>query len=38
VKDGYDINLTEHKIMNKRGYYRIYDSGSLLYELKVNKL
>jgi hypothetical protein len=26
--EGYDINKTEIKIMNDRGYYRIFDCGS----------
>lgn len=33
VSDGYDKNKTEHKIMIEKGYYRIYDSGSILFEL-----
>jgi len=31
IKQGYDPNMTEHDIMISRDYYRIYDSGSLLY-------
>lgn len=37
VKNGYDKNKTEHKIMNERGYYRIYDTGSLLYNLNIGE-
>jgi hypothetical protein len=29
VKQGYDINKTEHQIMLDRSIYRIYDSGNL---------
>ena len=29
IKEGYDVNTTEHEIMLKRKIYRIYDSGSL---------
>lgn len=36
VKDGYDINETEHEIMLKRKIYRIYDSGSIKYVFKTN--
>lgn len=35
IKDGFDPNLTEIEIMYKRGYRRIYDTGSLLYEMKL---
>ena len=31
VKEGYDSSLTEVEIMNDRGYYRIFDSGSKKY-------
>jgi hypothetical protein len=34
VKDGFDKNKSEHQIMLDRGIYRIYDSGSLVYEWK----
>ncbi len=37
VKDGHPKEKTEHEIMNGLGYYRIYNSGNLLYE-KVIKL
>lgn len=32
VKEGNSPKETEHSIMNNKGYYRIYDTGSLLYE------
>ena len=32
IKDGYDKNESEHEIMLKRGIYRIYDCGSLIFE------
>lgn len=32
-KIGGDLRLTEEQIMNSRGYYRVYDSGSILYSL-----
>jgi len=32
VSQGYDKELTEHKIMNNRGYYRIYNSGNFKFE------
>lgn len=34
VKEGYDINKTEHEIMLERGIYRIYNSGNykMIYE------
>lgn len=35
VESGYDPKMTEHEIMISRGYYRIYDSGSLLYEMRL---
>lgn len=31
VKEGYDINKTEHKIMLERKIYRIYDCGAMLF-------
>jgi hypothetical protein len=34
VREGYDKNMTEQDIMINRGYYRIYDTGSLLFEYK----
>lgn len=33
VKMGYSPGKTEHEIMNEHGYYRIYDCGTLKYEL-----
>ncbi|WQJ53851.1 MAG: homing endonuclease [Wendovervirus sonii] len=33
VKDGFDINKTEIEIMHDRGYFRIFDSGNLLFEI-----
>jgi transcription elongation factor Elf1 len=35
VKEGYDINKSEHQIMIDRNISRIYDSGSLVYELTI---
>lgn len=35
VKEGYDKNKSEHQIMNDRGYYRVYDTGSLLFEMNI---
>jgi len=32
ISEGFDSNKTEHEIMFERGYYRIYDSGSLKYK------
>lgn len=32
IREGYDHNKTEHQIMLDRGVYRVYDSGSLVYE------
>ena len=32
VKEGYDINKTEHEIMLERKIFRIYDSGNLKYK------
>ncbi len=29
IKQGYDSNKTEHEIMMERGFYRIFDSGSI---------
>lgn len=34
IKEGYNPNKTEREIMLDRGIYRIYDSGSLLFEYK----
>jgi hypothetical protein len=36
VKEGFDINLTEWEIMKLKGYDRIWDCGSLKFELKIN--
>lgn len=33
VKEGYDINLTELEIMEKKGINRIYDCGNLVYSI-----
>lgn len=33
LKDGYDPNKTEREIMVERGFYRVYDSGSLKYDM-----
>jgi hypothetical protein len=32
---GYYKNLTGHDIMDKLGYYRVYNSGNLKYGLKI---
>ena len=32
IKEGFDVNKTEHQIMLERGIYRIYDSGSLKFK------
>jgi len=29
IKEGFDINKTEHEIMLERGYYKIYNSGNI---------
>jgi hypothetical protein len=34
IKEGFDINKTEHQIMLERKIYRIYDSGNLKYLFK----
>lgn len=36
VKQGFDDNKTEHKIMNERGFYRIYDCGEDVFELLIH--
>ncbi len=36
IKEGYDINKSEHDIMLDRGIYRIYDCGAKRYELNIN--
>ena len=33
ILEGYDPYKTEHQIMTERGYYRIYDSGSMKFEM-----
>jgi len=35
IKEGFDPTKTEHQIMAERGYSRIYDSGSMKFELKL---
>jgi hypothetical protein len=35
VKQGYDKTKTEIEIMHERGYYRIFDCGSYLYEISL---
>jgi hypothetical protein len=37
VKQGYDINKTEHEIMLERKIYRIFDSGSLKFIFYLKK-
>ena len=37
VKEGFDINKTESEIMFENGYDKIWDCGSLKFELKLNK-
>ncbi len=37
VSQGYDINKTETEIMHGRGYYRLFDCGSIKWKLLVNK-
>ena len=34
VKQGYDANKSEHEIMLERKIYRIYDCGTMVYEMK----
>lgn len=36
VKLGFDLNLSEHQIMFNRGWLRVYDSGSILYDMSLN--
>jgi len=36
IKEGFDKELSEHKIMLSRGIYRIYDCGSKKYNLKLD--
>jgi hypothetical protein len=38
VKEGHDPNKTEKQIMCEIGYRRVYDSGNLLFELKLKNL
>jgi hypothetical protein len=33
----YDKNLTEFQIMDKTNYYRIWDCGNLVYEMKIKR-
>lgn len=35
IKEGFDPTLTEIQIQHGRGYYRIFDKGSIRYELKI---
>jgi len=35
IKEGFDLNKTEHKIMLDREIYRIYDSGQIKYSLEI---
>jgi hypothetical protein len=35
VKEGYDKNMTEWEIMKLKGYDRIWDCGSLKFELSL---
>ena len=35
IKEGYDSNLTEIEIMYQRGYFRVFDSGSKKWILKI---
>ena len=37
IKQGFDKNKTEHEIMLKRGIYRIYDCGTMVYKWKIKK-
>jgi hypothetical protein len=34
VKEGYDTDKTEYEIMLERGFYRIWDTGNMVYEYK----
>jgi len=36
VQMGFDRNKTEYQIMSERGYYRIWNTGNLIYEWKSN--
>ena len=35
IKEGFDPNKTEHEIMLERNIFRIYDSGNLIYNIKI---
>ena len=35
VKQGFDSNKSEHEIMIERGIYRIYDCGTMVFEMKL---
>jgi hypothetical protein len=35
VREGYDVDKTEHEIMKERSIYRIYDCGTILYKLTI---
>ena len=35
VKEGFNPNKTEVEIMHERGFYRIFDSGNILFEMKL---
>ena len=37
LKEGFDSSLTEHQIMNKLNYFRIYDSGSIVLQMDISK-
>ena len=37
IKQGFDINKSEHEIMLERGVYRIYDCGTMVFEMKIGK-
>ena len=33
VANGFDVDKTEHEIMKERGYFRIYDCGTVKYQM-----
>ena len=37
VKQGFDKNKSEHQIMLERGIYRIYDCGTIVFKMDLNK-
>ena len=37
VRQGFDANKSEYKIMTERGYYRVWDTGNLIYEWNSSK-